>query len=133
MPVVFCVGGGANGDQSDPWMPCVMGRSRVALTVLVCGALLAGCAEHRFEAEWQAWHDDCVAEGVFDRVDAGTLDSSGDDLDLVEDTCSEVVAEMSERYQDIPPNEIPQATMDAAFERIFMDCLEQDMMESDYC
>lgn len=106
-------------------------RGKLAVSLLLCGVLLVSCAKHKFEAEWEAWNDDCVAEGILERAEIGSLDEEG--ADLVKDTCSEVVAEMSQQYQDVPPNEILESEMDATFERIFKDCLNQDFLESDYC
>jgi len=104
---------------------------RTLLLAIALLLLIAGCAKHEFEAEWLAWHEDCVNEGVSERAAIGNADQEG--IELVEDTCDEVVNEMSGRYQDVPPDEIPESEMDEVFESIFKDCLNKDFLESEYC
>ena len=110
-------------------MLALMARRSIGAAALVL-VLVAGCsAEHKYAAEWEESYDACLDFGTMEQL-AGDVKV---DPDLVEDACSKMVADLSQEYQDTPPNDIPYEVRKKALDEAVEDCADQDALESDYC
>lgn len=105
-----------------------MGNRSVWIIVGAILLTLPACQEHRFAEEWESFYDGCVADGYLELSDSENFDP-----ELIQDTCSAVVAELSGDYQDTPPSEIPNSVKDEVFEAKFEDCADLSFLEEEYC
>lgn len=98
---------------------------KVAAGILFAVLLTPGCARHRYEAEWKSYHEDrCRGAAAVELAKYQSFDLTDlEDQELLSDICTVAVARLSERYQDTPPDEIPQSIIEEALNEATRDTI----------